>query len=162
MGTPRLLASVDQIRKAQRTARAGGDCPPTVALESGNSWPAISGLGRTMTGNATDAALTSQLESAFASGCAGVDLCSPEVAQQVLLAQEPGLHACCSGALDRMHDLAARLTGVVKSAAAIAVEVMILLNIDSRIAQVRPRVEKSVQHAGGVTAEPSFLACIFV
>jgi hypothetical protein len=44
-----------------------------------------------------------------------------------------------------MHDRAARPTGAVKSAAAIAIEIMILLNIDLRIAQVRPRVEESVQ-----------------
>jgi len=40
-----------------------------------------------------------------------------------------------------MHDRAVRPTGAVKSAAAIAIEIMILLNIDLRIAQVRPRVE---------------------
>ena len=44
-----------------------------------------------------------------------------------------------------MHDLAATPTGAVKSAAAVAIEIMILPNIDLRIAQVRPRVEKSVQ-----------------
>jgi hypothetical protein len=44
-----------------------------------------------------------------------------------------------------MHDLAARPTGAVKSAAAIAIEIIILLNIDLRIAWVRPRVEESVQ-----------------
>ena len=43
-----------------------------------------------------------------------------------------------------MHDLAATPAGAVKSAAAVASEMMILLNIDVRIAQVRPRVEKSV------------------
>jgi hypothetical protein len=41
----------------------------------------------------------------------------------------------------RMHDRAATPTGAVKSAAAIAIEMMILLNIDLRIAQVRPRVD---------------------
>jgi hypothetical protein len=40
-----------------------------------------------------------------------------------------------------MHDRAARPAGAVKSAAAIAIEIMILPNIDLRIAQVRPRVE---------------------
>jgi hypothetical protein len=40
-----------------------------------------------------------------------------------------------------MQDRAARPTGAVKSAPAIAIEIMILLNIDLRIAQVRPRVE---------------------
>ena len=43
-----------------------------------------------------------------------------------------------------MHDRAAKPTGAVESAAAIAIEIMILLNIDLRIAQVRPRVEKGV------------------
>jgi hypothetical protein len=45
-----------------------------------------------------------------------------------------------------MHDRAVRLTGAVISAAAIAAEIMTLLNIDLRIAQVRPCVEESVQH----------------
>ncbi len=44
-----------------------------------------------------------------------------------------------------MHDLAARPTGAVKSAVAIAIEIIILLNIDFRITQLRPRVEESVQ-----------------
>jgi len=43
-----------------------------------------------------------------------------------------------------MHDRAVRLTGAVISAAVIATEVMILLNIAFRITRVRPRVEKSV------------------
>jgi hypothetical protein len=46
-----------------------------------------------------------------------------------LLAQEPGLHACCSGTLDRMHERAVKFTGVENSAAVIATETMILLNI---------------------------------
>ena len=44
-----------------------------------------------------------------------------------------------------MHDRAVRLAGAVKSPAAIAIEITILLNIDLRIAQVRPRVEESVR-----------------
>src|SRR5882724_4379641 len=44
-----------------------------------------------------------------------------------------------------MHDRAAGPAGAMKSAAAIASEMIILLNIDLRIAQVRPRVEESVQ-----------------
>ena len=61
-----------------------------------------------------------------------------------MLAQHPDLQAFCSGALERMHDRALRAAGPVKSAAAVANEMMILLNIDLRIAQVRPRVERSV------------------
>ena len=44
-----------------------------------------------------------------------------------------------------MHDRAVRPIGAVSSTAVIASETMILLNIDLRIAQVRPRVEESVQ-----------------
>ena len=40
-----------------------------------------------------------------------------------------------------MHDRAVRLAGAVKSAAATAIEIMILPNINLRIAQVRPRVD---------------------
>ena len=54
-----------------------------------------------------------------------------------------------------MHDRAARLTGPVKSAAAMVIETMILLNIDLRIAQVRPRVEKSVQRFPALTRVPA-------
>jgi len=46
-----------------------------------------------------------------------------------------------------MHDRAARPAGAVKSTAAVASETMILLNIDLRIAQVRPGVEESVHRA---------------
>ena len=51
-----------------------------------------------------------------------------------------------------MHDRAARPTGAVKSAATIASEIMFLLNIDFRIAQVRPRVEEGVQRQGALLA----------
>ena len=54
-----------------------------------------------------------------------------------------------------MHDLAARPTGAVKSAVAIAIEIMILLNIDLRIAQIRPRVEESVQRFPALTPVPA-------
>jgi hypothetical protein len=42
-----------------------------------------------------------------------------------------------------MHDRAARPAGAVKSAAAMAIETMILLNIDFRITQARPGVEQA-------------------
>jgi len=48
-----------------------------------------------------------------------------------------------------MHDRAARPTGAVKSTAAVASEMMILLNIDLLIAQVRPRVEATVHRTSG-------------
>jgi len=73
------------------------------------------------------------LESVFASGCDEVDLCSLEVAQHVLLTQHRGLQACCSGALERMHEREAKLMGGVNSAAPIPSETMILLNTYLRI-----------------------------
>ena len=54
-----------------------------------------------------------------------------------------------------MHDRAARLAGAMKSAAAVAIEIMILLNIDLRIARVRPRVEESVQRLHALTRAPA-------
>ena len=41
-----------------------------------------------------------------------------------------------------MHDRAARPTGAIRSMAAMAIETMILLNIDFRIPRVRPHVEE--------------------
>lgn len=48
-----------------------------------------------------------------------------------------------------MHDRAVRPAGAEKSTAAVASEMMILLNIDLRIAQVRPRVEATVHRTSG-------------
>jgi hypothetical protein len=50
-----------------------------------------------------------------------------------------------------MHDRAVTLTGAVKTAVAIAIEIMILLNIALRIAQVRPRVEEKRSALSGLT-----------
>ena len=50
-----------------------------------------------------------------------------------------------------MHDRAVRLAGAVKSAAAIAIEIMILLSIDFRIARVRPHVEEKRSAPSGLT-----------
>ena len=55
-----------------------------------------------------------------------------------------------------MHDRAVKPTGATKSAAAVAIEIMILLNINLRIAQVRPRVEKRVHRL--LLYSSSFLA----
>jgi hypothetical protein len=48
-----------------------------------------------------------------------------------------------------MHDRAVSPAGAVKSAAAVASEMMILHNIDVPIAQVRPRVEATVHCTAG-------------
>jgi len=65
----------------------------------------------------------------LASGCETGAVFFFEVAQQVLLAQQSGWHAFSAGAFKRMQDRADMLTGATTSAAAIATEIMILLNI---------------------------------
>ncbi|SRR6266480_1010962 len=54
-----------------------------------------------------------------------------------------------------MHDRGARPAGAVKSAAAIAIEIMFLLNIELRIAQVRPRVEEKRSALPALTGVPA-------
>ena len=56
-----------------------------------------------------------------------------------------------------MHDRAVRPAGAVKSAATVASEMIILLNIDVRIAQVRPRVEATVHRTSGADFRVAFL-----
>ena len=50
-----------------------------------------------------------------------------------------------------MHDRATRPTGAIRSAAAMAIETMILLNIDFRIPRVRPHVEEKRSVPSGLT-----------
>jgi len=140
MGAPRASAFLDQMRNVQSSARRGGEFANGAAAWNRNCSAPTSQLDRG-TAAAKQVALTCWPESAFASGCDGDAVFFGDVAQQVLLAQQLGWQAFSLGALERMHDRAARPTGAVKSAAAIAIEIMILLNIDLRIAQVRPRVE---------------------
>jgi hypothetical protein len=78
----------------QINASVGGECASDAALGNKQCSLPTSRLGATIADKAMQVALTVALESAFASGWVGVDLCSAEVAQQVLLAQQPGLQAC--------------------------------------------------------------------
>ena len=103
-------------------------------------WLPASTLGGIFTADATNAALTSQPESPFASWCVGVDVCLLEVAQQILLAHEPGLHACSDGALERMHDRDAKPTGAANNTAVSVTEIAILIT-GSHIPQLSFRVE---------------------
>ena len=50
-----------------------------------------------------------------------------------------------------MHDRAAWPTGAIKSAAAVAIDIMILLTIDFRITRVRPHVEEKRSVPSGLT-----------
>ena len=54
-----------------------------------------------------------------------------------------------------MHDRAARSTGAIRSTAAMAIETMILLNIDFRIPRVRPHVEEKRSVLPALTGVPA-------
>jgi hypothetical protein len=82
------------MSRIQINASVGGECVPGAALKGRNCSEADSVLGRTAEDNATQVAFTLQVESDFPSGWVGFDLCSLDVAQQVLFAQERGLHDC--------------------------------------------------------------------
>jgi len=142
------------MRNVQSNASRGGEFADGALASSRNCSAPASQLEK-------DSAVTKPvtfscwLESALASGCDGGAVFFGDTAQQVLLAQQPDWQAFWLGALERMHDRAARPTGAVKSAAAIAIEIIILLSIDLRIAQVRPRVEESVQRLAALTRAPA-------
>src|SRR5437588_4194884 len=93
-----------------------------------------------MTTVATHVAFNSEAELFFASGETGADFL--EVAQQVLFAQQPGLHALCAGASERMQVRAERCSGAIFSAATVASENAILLIIEKIIAYLIPRVDR--------------------
>jgi hypothetical protein len=74
----------------------------------------------------------------------------------VLLAQQWGLQAFCTGALERMHERAAKLTGAVNNTAVIASETMILLNTSFRIStnQTSRREKRSALAGNTQMARP--------
>ena len=92
-----------------------------------------------MTTVATQVAFNSASEPFFASGETGADFL--EVAQQVLFAQQPGLHAFCAGASERMQVRAERCSGAIVSAAIVASENAILLIINKPVAYRTTRVD---------------------
>lgn len=129
MGTPRLSKPVDQMRNVQRTASCGGEIAldRTRENERSRSTETKSGAGEVRV--ATHVALNSELF--FASGCETGAWFLVEVAQQVLLAQQPGRQAFCAGASETMQVRAETWSGAVIRATAIAIEITALLNIGS-------------------------------
>src|SRR5207302_8231955 len=93
-----------------------------------------------MTTVATHVAFNSEPELFVASGETGADFL--EVAQQVLFAQQPGLHAFCAGASVRMQVRAERCSGAVVSATIVASESAILLIINKPVAYLTTRVDR--------------------
>jgi hypothetical protein len=128
MGTPRALTPVDQMRNVQRTASCGETSVHECAREKENCRSNRTQCGAIALRVAAKVAFNSEL-GFLASGW---EIGAPffEVAQQVLFAQQPGLHAFCTAASERMQVRAERWSGAIVSAATAASEIAILLNIE--------------------------------
>ena len=77
----------------------------------------------------TPVAFNSDLELFFASGDEVGFFC--EIAQQVLLVQQPGLQDFCAGASDTMQERAFTCTGAASNAPAATIEIAIRINFDN-------------------------------
>src|SRR5437660_9081349 len=95
MGTPRLSEPADQMRNVQRTASCGGASKHDEMRDSDCRSNEIQ-PGEVAVNVATAVALNSN-PMLFAKGCDAGAVRLVEVAQHDLLAQQPGLHACCAG-----------------------------------------------------------------
>jgi hypothetical protein len=97
MGTPRLSEPVDQMRNVQRTASCGDAIAHDRVREKESRRSNEKQSGEPTVTVATQVAFNSNPETPFASGCEAGAVFFCEVAQQVLFAQQPGLHAFCAG-----------------------------------------------------------------
>ena len=93
MGTPRALEPVDQMRNVQRTASCGEATAHDCARSKENCRSNETYPGAIAVIVAMQVAFTSDPEAPLASGWEIGALFFFDVAQQVLLAQQPGLHA---------------------------------------------------------------------
>jgi len=92
-GTPRALAPVDQMRNVQRTASCGETTAHDCAREQESCRSNEKQSGASAFSVTAQVAFNSGAELFFASGWEIGPAFFFEVAQQVLLAQQPGLHA---------------------------------------------------------------------
>ena len=100
MGTPRLLKPVDQMRNVQRTASCGDASATDLAPETEDCRGNEKQTGEIAIALRIQAAFNSALETLFANGTGAFFF--RDVAQQALLAQQPGLHAWLIGASEMM------------------------------------------------------------
>ena len=102
MGTPRVLRPVDQIRNVQRTASCGDTTARDCTREKEDCRADEKRSGEIAITVARQAAFSSDLETLFANGCETGVFFFCDVAQQALLAQQPGLHAWAIAASEMM------------------------------------------------------------
>src|SRR5947209_3099816 len=129
MGTPRLSKPVDQMRNVQRTASRSG------ANAGSESLQRDCGFNQRLCGKfvaelGTRIALNSNSPSLLGNNCEFGAVFLVELAQHDLLAQQPGLHALCTGASERMHVRAEEQTGAVIRETTMVREIAIRLSIN--------------------------------
>ncbi len=90
MGTPRASASVDQMSNVQRTASCGDAMAQDEEREKENCRSNEAQFGAIAPSVVTQVAFNSGADWLFTRGGATGPVCFEDVAQQLLLAQEPG------------------------------------------------------------------------
>ena len=128
MGTPRVSASLDQMRRMQVAASGGGECARTgmVAQTIGatvNGWSKLLGAAATTSS-------TCCLAAPFcANGCEAEPVFFSDTAQQVMFAQQLLLQASWLGPFERMHDTAGNCNDVVNIASTTANKIAAVFRI---------------------------------
>jgi hypothetical protein len=102
MGTPRALTPVDQMRNVQRTASCGETETHDGARDKESCRSNEQCPGSIAVIVATQVAFNSDPKAPLASGWEIGAVFFFDVVQQALLAQQPGLHAFCTGASEMM------------------------------------------------------------
>jgi len=128
MGTPRLSEPVDQMRNVQRTASCGEELSCHESLERDCRFEPTQ-RGRIALVAVTAVALNPNPISLLANSCEAGALFLVEVAQQDLFAQQPGLHAFCTGESETIQARAEAPTGAAISEVTIINEIAIRLSI---------------------------------
>ena len=154
MGTRRVSASLDQMRRMQVAARGGGECARAGGLAQRIGSERCGWATDAISGSASVASKSCLSEPNFANGCDAGKEDFRESAQQVMFAQQPLLHASLLGAFERMHDAAGKRSGATHTAAVITTAAIIRLSIYSFVARTTPRVEPSYRPCSG--KGPSF------
>jgi hypothetical protein len=93
MGTPRALTPVDQMRNVQRTASCGDAIAHDRVREKESCRSDEIQSGASAFSVTAQAAFNSGAAPSFVNGCEAGAVFFFEVAQHILFAQQPGLHA---------------------------------------------------------------------
>lgn len=119
MGTPRVSASLDQMRRIQVAAKGGGECARTGTAAHAMGANA-KGAGKPRDAVEASASTCCLATPPAASGCEIGPVLFADTAQQVMFAQQLLLQASWLGAFERMQEAAGSLNGVINIASTTA------------------------------------------